>query len=105
MHEWARVGWWNSDSLDLQKQLSVCFARSRLFLWESSLSTDILFVGWSCSVPKKDKGSGLGLEPWLVKDEVKCLWMSGLLFPSPGDLSDPEIKPSSLALQAKFFAI
>ena len=95
------MGWWNSDSLDLQKQLLVFFARSRQFLWESSISTDVLFVGWSCSVPKKDKGSGLGLEPWLDKNEVKYLWISGWSFPSSGDLAYPGIKPRSLTLQAK----
>ena len=70
-HEGALVVWRNSDSLDLQKQLPACFARSRLFLWESSVSIDVLSVGWSCSVPKKDKGSGFSLGPWLEKDEAK----------------------------------
>jgi len=30
---------------------------------------------------------------------------SGLLFPSPGDLPDPGIKPTSPALVSKFFTI
>ena len=68
------------------------------FHWHNICGLELL-------VPKKDKGSGLGLESWLVKDEVKYLWMSGLSFPSPGDLSSTEIKPRSLALQAKFFTI
>ena len=45
--------------------------------------------------------------PWTVAEQVPlCMefsrkeYWSGLLFPSPGDLTDPEIEPGSLALQA-----
>ena len=45
--------------------------------------------------------------PWTVAFQAPlCMefsrkeYWSGLLFPSPGDLTDPEIEPGSLALQA-----
>ena len=46
-------------------------------------------------------------DPWTVAGQVPvCIelsrqeYWSGLLFPSPGDLPNPGIKPGSLALQA-----
>ena len=48
--------------------------------------------------------------PWTVAHQVplsmgfpKQEFWSGLPFPSPGDLADPEIKPTSPALASGFF--
>ena len=50
--------------------------------------------------------------PWIVAHQAPLSmrfprqeYWSGLLFPSPGDLPDPRIKPVSLALAGRFFTI
>ena len=52
----------------------------------------------------------LFVTPWTVAHQaslsMECLrqeFWRGLSFPTPGDLSDPEIKPVSLALVGGFF--
>ena len=79
-----------------------------------SNNSDTHVVPTVCSCDGSGRGSVVSesASPWSVAHQASLSvqfsrqeYWSGGPFPSPGDFSDPGIKPGSPALQAEFFTI